>query len=99
MLWELGTYELLGDDDFAHQHARGDIKFMPHGDRLKGAFAMVRLHKPDSKDWLRSRNATNSSCAATVSRSIPAACRAGALRKKSRAAKAGVNGRAKRASE
>src|SRR6266481_10209493 len=35
MLWDRGTWELLGDVDAEAQLARGDLKFRLHGEKLK----------------------------------------------------------------
>ena len=34
MLWDRGTYELLGDATAEEQLARGDFKFRLHGEKL-----------------------------------------------------------------
>src|SRR6202521_6041269 len=41
MLWDRGTYELLGDTPASAQIERGDFKFRLHGEKLKGEFALV----------------------------------------------------------
>ena len=43
MLWDHGTYELLGDKSARDQLARGDLKFRLHGEKLKGEFAIVLM--------------------------------------------------------
>src|SRR5712664_4243575 len=43
MLWDRGTYELLGDATPQEQLARGDVKFRLHGEKLKGEFAIVHM--------------------------------------------------------
>jgi bifunctional non-homologous end joining protein LigD len=52
MLWDIGTYELLGDHPFGDQHARGDIKFRLHGERLRGDFVLARTSRDGVRDWL-----------------------------------------------
>jgi bifunctional non-homologous end joining protein LigD len=52
MLWDLGTYELLGDLSFEEQYRKGDVKFFLHGQKLQGAWVLVRTNKPGGKDWL-----------------------------------------------
>ena len=50
MLWDRGTYELLGDLPAKAQMAKGDLKFRLHGEKLKGEFAIVLMKnrgKPD----------------------------------------------------
>src|SRR5437763_10700033 len=41
MLWDRGTWELLGDAPVAEQIARGDLKFRLHGEKVKGEFALI----------------------------------------------------------
>ena len=43
MLWDRGTYELLGDKTAKNNSQRGDFKFRLHGEKLKGEFAIVRM--------------------------------------------------------
>lgn len=43
MLWDVGTFEVLGDVDVEAQIARGDFKFRLHGSRLRGEFALVKM--------------------------------------------------------
>src|SRR5262249_3566534 len=43
MLWDRGTFELVGDTPGAAQIARGDLKFQLHGDKLNGEFALVLM--------------------------------------------------------
>ncbi|HXE72893.1 MAG TPA: non-homologous end-joining DNA ligase, partial [Candidatus Nitrosotenuis sp.] len=52
MVWDLGTYEVLGDGDFAEQMRRGDLKLRLHGSKLRGDFALVHTRRPDDKGWL-----------------------------------------------
>jgi bifunctional non-homologous end joining protein LigD len=53
MLWDRGTYELLGSTSGADQLARGDLKFRLSGEKLKGEFALVRMKgRGKGKDWL-----------------------------------------------
>jgi bifunctional non-homologous end joining protein LigD len=47
MIWDLGTWEPIGDTD--EGLASGDLKFRLCGDRLKGAFVLVRM-KPRKED-------------------------------------------------
>src|SRR5512135_2114855 len=39
MLWDRGTYELLGTSSADEQLARGDFKFRLHGEKITGEFA------------------------------------------------------------
>jgi bifunctional non-homologous end joining protein LigD len=55
LLWDCGTFELLGDKSAAEQLERGDFKFRLHGQKLAGEFALVRtkkLTKGEMRDWL-----------------------------------------------
>src|SRR5690606_30642020 len=55
MLWDEGTWEPVGDPDEAI--AKGDFKFILHGERLRGKWVLVRMRrKPGEKskheNWL-----------------------------------------------
>src|ERR1019366_5646164 len=55
MLWDRGTFDLLGDVAGEAQLARGDLKFRLHGEKLKGDFAIVHMKaRPKGKgnEWL-----------------------------------------------
>jgi bifunctional non-homologous end joining protein LigD len=57
MLWDKGTYEVLGDPSATEQIERGDFKFELHGSKLKGSFAVVRMKHPakgasKGNEWL-----------------------------------------------
>ncbi len=52
MLWDRGTYELLGDATAEEQLARGDFKFKVAGEKLKGEFAIVRMKRGKGNEWL-----------------------------------------------
>src|ERR1700730_11208993 len=54
MLWDRGTYELLGDGVTANaQIERGDLKFRLHGEKLRGEFALVLMRGRDKgNEWL-----------------------------------------------
>jgi bifunctional non-homologous end joining protein LigD len=53
MLWDRGTFELLGDVSGAEQIARGDLKFRLHGEKLKGDYALVHMKgRGKGNDWL-----------------------------------------------
>jgi len=43
MLWDKGTFEVIGEPGAEGQLARGDFKFELHGTKLKGSFAIVRM--------------------------------------------------------
>jgi bifunctional non-homologous end joining protein LigD len=53
MLWDRGTWELLGDVDAEAQMARGDLKFRLHGEKLNGEFALVLMKgRGKGNEWL-----------------------------------------------
>jgi bifunctional non-homologous end joining protein LigD len=52
MLWDRGTYELLGDASVEEQLARGDFKFRLHGEKITGEFALVRMKRGKGNEWL-----------------------------------------------
>lgn len=52
MLWDRGSYELLGDATAEEQLARGDFKFRLHGEKVRGEFAIVRTKRGKGNEWL-----------------------------------------------
>ncbi|MBK9168277.1 MAG: DNA ligase D [Bryobacterales bacterium] len=53
MLWDRGTYELMGTDPASGQIARGDFKFRLYGEKLRGEFALVRMKgRGKGNEWL-----------------------------------------------
>src|SRR5258708_37402380 len=53
MLWDRGTYELLGQGTAEEQLARGDFKFRLTGHKLAGEFAIVRMKRSaKGNEWL-----------------------------------------------
>jgi bifunctional non-homologous end joining protein LigD len=53
MLWDRGTFELLGDVPALQQIARGDLKFRLSGEKLKGEFALVLMKgRGKGNEWL-----------------------------------------------
>ncbi len=53
MLWDRGTYELLGDLPARKQIERGDLKFRLHGEKLKGEYALVLMRgRGKGNEWL-----------------------------------------------
>ena len=53
MLWDQGTFDLLGEAPGAEQIARGDLKFRLHGEKLKGDFALVQMKgRGKGNEWL-----------------------------------------------
>lgn len=53
MLWDRGTFELMGEETADAQIARGDLKFRLHGQKLAGTWALVRMKvKGKGNEWL-----------------------------------------------
>jgi bifunctional non-homologous end joining protein LigD len=52
ILWDRGTYEILGEKTRAQQWKAGDLKVRFHGQKLLGDFALVRTNRSGGKDWL-----------------------------------------------
>lgn len=54
VIWDAGTYETLEGSDPLAQLEAGSLNFALSGQRLKGAFALVRLKGPRAtgKEWL-----------------------------------------------
>ncbi|HEX6897542.1 MAG TPA: DNA polymerase ligase N-terminal domain-containing protein, partial [Bryobacteraceae bacterium] len=53
MLWDRGTFELLGDAPGQAQIERGDLKFRLHGEKLRGEFALVQMrNRGKGNEWL-----------------------------------------------
>jgi bifunctional non-homologous end joining protein LigD len=53
MLWDRGTFSLIGDASGPDQMARGDLKFQLHGEKLKGDFALVLMKgRGKGNEWL-----------------------------------------------
>ncbi len=53
MLWDRGTYELVGDTPALAQIERGDFKFRLHGEKLRGEFALVLMRgRGKGNEWL-----------------------------------------------
>src|SRR5471030_1749519 len=43
MLWDRGTFDLIGEESGMAQIARGDLKFELHGEKLHGTWAIVHM--------------------------------------------------------
>ncbi|HKD06316.1 MAG TPA: DNA polymerase ligase N-terminal domain-containing protein [Bryobacteraceae bacterium] len=53
MLWDRGTFELIGEEDGLAQIARGDLKFWLHGEKLDGSWALVQMKgRGKGNEWL-----------------------------------------------
>src|ERR1700722_3865558 len=52
-IWDRGTFEVEGPPGAAEQVERGDLKFLLHGERLQGRFALVKMRKAErGNEWL-----------------------------------------------
>jgi bifunctional non-homologous end joining protein LigD len=58
-IWDEGTYRPLekkysssDEKELMTELKKGDLKFILHGKNLRGAFALVNMHKDDGKSWL-----------------------------------------------
>ncbi len=53
MLWDRGSYQLLGDFTVEQQFAEGDFQeFHLAGEKLRGDFALVRTKRGKGNEWL-----------------------------------------------
>ncbi len=53
MLWDRGTFELIGDEPGAAQIERGDLKFRLQGEKLSGTWAIVHMkNRGKGNEWL-----------------------------------------------
>jgi bifunctional non-homologous end joining protein LigD len=53
MLWDKGTFDLLGTGTGEEQIERGDLKFRLHGEKVKGEFALVLMKgRGKGNEWL-----------------------------------------------
>jgi bifunctional non-homologous end joining protein LigD len=53
IVWDQGTYELEGHLDADAQLARGELKFILHGKKVRGSFVLVELKNSKEKnEWL-----------------------------------------------
>ncbi len=52
MLWDRGTFELLGDKTAEEQLARGDFKFRVTAEKINGEFALVHIKRGKGNEWL-----------------------------------------------
>src|SRR5438309_4562444 len=43
MVWDRGTYRVIGEADAGKQLQRGEIKFELNGEKLRGSFVLVKL--------------------------------------------------------
>jgi bifunctional non-homologous end joining protein LigD len=53
MLWDRGTYEILGNTSAEEQIARGDFKFRIHGEKIQGEFVLAKIKRGEKgNEWL-----------------------------------------------
>jgi bifunctional non-homologous end joining protein LigD len=52
MLWDRGTYQLLGQGTAEEQLTKGDFKFRLAGEKISGEFALVRMKRGKGNEWL-----------------------------------------------
>jgi len=52
MLWDRGTFQVLGNLPADQQLTRGDFKFQLAGGKLSGEFAIVRMKRGKGNEWL-----------------------------------------------
>jgi bifunctional non-homologous end joining protein LigD len=53
MLWDRGTFDLIGEESGMAQIARGDLKFELHGEKLHGTWAIVHMKsRGKGNEWL-----------------------------------------------
>lgn len=54
IIWDEGTYEALDPDNYPLKKGlvTGDLKFVLHGQKLKGAYALVNMKQAGPKNWL-----------------------------------------------
>ena len=86
MLWDRGTFELLGDGPAEEQIARGDLKFRLHGEKLNGDFALVLHEGPRQGQRVAAHQEARcrSPCPAGTWSTTPVACFPAAPSRRSR---------------
>jgi len=53
MVWDRGTFSVIGEPDAGKQIERGEIKFNLNGEKLRGSFVLVKLrHSEKGNEWL-----------------------------------------------
>jgi bifunctional non-homologous end joining protein LigD len=53
MVWDRGTFSVIGDVSARKQIERGEIKFNLNGEKLRGSFVLVKLrHSEKGNEWL-----------------------------------------------
>jgi bifunctional non-homologous end joining protein LigD len=51
-IWDRGTWEAVGEKSGEEQLAEGAMKFVLHGERLQGGYALVKFAKAGGNTWL-----------------------------------------------
>jgi bifunctional non-homologous end joining protein LigD len=51
-IWDLGTYEMPNNASYKDGLEAGSLKFILHGEKLKGAFNLVEMHAKGKNQWL-----------------------------------------------
>ncbi|HEY1467784.1 MAG TPA: DNA ligase D [Candidatus Acidoferrum sp.] len=53
MVWDRGTFSVIGEGSASKQIERGEIKFNLNGEKLRGSFVLVKLkHSEKGNEWL-----------------------------------------------
>ena len=52
VIWDSGTYEVVGSASPRSQLAAGKLSFMLFGRKLRGGFTLVRLARGGGRQWL-----------------------------------------------
>ena len=52
MIWDDGVFTVEGDESPEEQLAKGELKLVLLGEKLKGGFVLVKMAKRGPKDWL-----------------------------------------------
>ena len=53
MVWDRGTFSVIGDANASKEIERGEIKFNLNGEKLHGSFVLVKLkHSEKGNEWL-----------------------------------------------
>lgn len=53
MVWDQGTFEAVGGPSVQKQLARGELKLLLHGHKLRGGFVLVKLKRSEKgNEWL-----------------------------------------------
>jgi bifunctional non-homologous end joining protein LigD len=84
MLWDRGTFEVIGEETALEQIARGDLKFRLHGEKLSGTWALVRMkNRGKGNEWLIIKKKDEAARPGGISKTSPSASRPAARRKRS----------------